>query len=353
MPGKLTPSSLTTVVQHRTAADFLSATHSHLQDKERSSNIVFAHALKRLRKEAESPLTTPRDVEDWLRFPSHHVPEDPNAFWLTVWTVDPTNNTATLDLILSCIDWTLGNYPIFLWSPQPEDKAWLVPRITKLTNHLLECVPPERVFSVFGMSWIVKPFSEYWTGLTGHEVEPEPFYAALLSHCTEPTFLDSDSRLPLGHVIRLATKSDVESVAHLCKEFGDESVYFLMTLDQGRMEAEELIKNAQVWVYDVNGQCATICAVTRTTYKVSSITKVYTTPRFRRMGYAEHLVRHVTRGLLFDMKRDAVTLYVSHGNSAQRVYDRVGFVGLCDKEKPAGVEDSIELGFVGTVRGHW
>jgi len=53
------------------------------------------------------------------------------------------------------------------------------------------------------------------------------------------------------------------------------------------------------------------------------------------------------------MKRDAVTLYVSHGNSAQSVYDRVGFVGLCGKEQPADVEDSIELGFVGTARGIW
>lgn len=69
-----------------------------------------------------------------------------------------------------------------------------------------------------------------------------------------------------------------------------------MTLDQGRVEAEELVKNAQVSVYDVNGQCAAVCAVTRTTYRVSCITKVYTTPKFRKMGCAERLVRHVTRG---------------------------------------------------------
>ena len=226
MPGRLTSSSLITVVHHRTATDFLSDTHSHLQSDERSSGIVFAHALKRLRKEAGSALTTPRDVEDWLRFPRHRVPDDPNAFWLSVWTVDSASDTVTLDLVLSCVDWTLGNYPIFLWSPQPEDKTWLIPRITKLTNHLLECAPPERVFSVFGMTWLVKTFSEYWTGLTGHEVEPEPFYAALLSYCTEATFVDSTSRLPAGHVIRPATKSDVESVAQLCKEFGDDSVSF-------------------------------------------------------------------------------------------------------------------------------
>lgn len=57
--------------------------------------------------------------------------------------------------------------------------------------------------------------------------------------------------------------------------------------------------------------------------------------------------------LLFDTKSDVVALYVSHGNSAQRVYDRVGFVGLCGKGQPEGVEDAIELGFVGTARGHW
>ena len=224
MPGKLASPSLITVTQHRTATDFLSATHKHLLDKEKSSNIVFAHALKRLQKEAGSALTTPRDVEDWLRFPSHRVPDDPHAFWLTVWTVDPAKNTATLDLVLSCTDWALGNYPIFIWSPQPEDEIWLIPRITKLTNHLLGCVPPERVFSVFGKTWLVETFSEYWTGLTGHEVEPEPFYAALLSRCTQPTFVDSRSRLPAGHIIRLATQSDAESVARLCKEFGDDSV---------------------------------------------------------------------------------------------------------------------------------
>lgn len=46
-------------------------------------------------------------------------------------------------------------------------------------------------------------------------------------------------------------------------------------------------------------------------------------------------------------------LYVSHGNGAQRVYDRVGFVGLCGKEQPEGIESALELGFVGTTRGHW
>lgn len=57
--------------------------------------------------------------------------------------------------------------------------------------------------------------------------------------------------------------------------------------------------------------------------------------------------------LLFDCGRDNVVLYVGHENCAQKVYDRVGFVGLCGKDKPADVEDSLELGFQGTKRGHW
>jgi len=70
-------------------------------------------------------------------------------------------------------------------------------------------------------------------------------------------------------------------------------------------------------------------------------------------GFGYQVAYRGLNRLLFDVKRDAVTLYVGHGNSAQRVYDRVGFVGLCGKERPADVEDSIELGFVGTARGIW
>ena len=57
--------------------------------------------------------------------------------------------------------------------------------------------------------------------------------------------------------------------------------------------------------------------------------------------------------LLFEWKKESVVLYVGHENSAQRVYDRVGFAGLCGKPKPEGVEDSLELGLVGSDRGHW
>ena len=38
-------------------------------------------------------------------------------------------------------------------------------------------------------------------------------------------------------------------------------------------------------------------------------------------------MRHRSR-LLFDFGKESVVLYVGHENSAQRVYDRVGFAGL-------------------------
>lgn len=63
---------------------------------------------------------------------------------------------------------------------------------------------------------------------------------------------------------------------------------------------------------------------------------------------------HTTDRLLVDCGKRSVTLYVGHNNSAQRLYDRIGFVGLCGKEKVNGVEDSLELGLVtGAPRGHW
>lgn len=58
--------------------------------------------------------------------------------------------------------------------------------------------------------------------------------------------------------------------------------------------------------------------------------------------------------LLMDYGKKLVSLYVGHANSAQRVYDRCGFVGLCSNPKVDGVEDSLEIGFsTGSPRGHW
>ena len=327
MPGLHTStSSQTFILQHTSAEDFLSYTYPELRRHEASSNIVLAHALKRVGAEnASSARESAFDDDVNTRFSSiapdsmHPRPTE-SAFWLTVWTASSSSGAPTLDLVLACINWSLGDYPIFLWTPQRSSAAspaWLAPRIQQLAEFLNCCVPPERVFSVFGMTSLVKTFARIWSQMTGFSVEPEPFYAALFSHCTAGTWRDSDVPLPEGHRLRKAAVEDTESVAQLCKEFADDSVspatsstvqafefanyprfslqvYFPLSIERARIEARELISKGLVWVYDASGDITTICAVTRNSQRVSAITKVYTTPRWRRRGCAEFLVREVT-----------------------------------------------------------
>ena len=71
-------------------------------------------------------------------------------------------------------------------------------------------------------------------------------------------------------------------------------IIFPLTVERALTEAREFISKGLVWVYDAAGDITTICAVTRNSHRVSAITKVYTTPRWRRQGCAEFLVRDVT-----------------------------------------------------------
>lgn len=230
MTKSRTPSLV--VMQHDSASDFLAAAYPTLRRQEASSNIVLAHALKRVSTEAALSgyqFTSDSDVDSWLAtadassFAPHRTT---GAFWLTLWSSRPSAPPA-LDMILACVDWTLGNYPIFLWSPRrpsEHSSSWLAPRIAQLAHHLRQCVPPERVFSVFGMTSLVKSFSHYWSQLTGFAIERDPFYAAYFSFCNASTFKPSNAPLPAGHRLRRALMSDLEQVAQLCKEFADDSV---------------------------------------------------------------------------------------------------------------------------------
>ncbi|EPT03525.1 hypothetical protein FOMPIDRAFT_51369 [Fomitopsis schrenkii] len=361
MPGLNAVTNNTFIIQHDNASDFLACTYPTLRRHEASANIVLAHALKLVGAETALsglPFMTDDDAEAYVRGLDHSScspRRNDSSFWLTLWSFSASGRPV-LDLVLSCLTWSLGNYPIFLWTscrPGTFQSDWLAPRVDQLTEYLRMCVPPERVYSVFGMTQLVKTFARRWSSRTGYIVEPEPFYAAHFTYCDTETFCVSNARLPLGHHLRRAKPHDIEAVAQLCREFADDTVFFPLTIERARKEAQELIKKGQLWVYDANGDIATICAVTRNSQRVSAITKVYTTPSWRRHGCAEFLVREVTGRLLFDCGKDCVVLYVGHDNNAQRVYDRVGYAGLCGKDKPDRVEDSLELGFVGSHRGHW
>jgi len=72
-------------------------------------------------------------------------------------------------------------------------------------------------------------------------------------------------------------------------------VYFPLEIDAAVIEARELTVEGLIWIYESEGEVTSICAVTRSTQNVSAITKVFTTPKWRRRGFAEHLVRNVTK----------------------------------------------------------
>ncbi|KLO20062.1 hypothetical protein SCHPADRAFT_816691 [Schizopora paradoxa] len=342
---------------------FLDDSYNFFLQEETSSNILLAHAMTKSSEEtpAARPLTESGDPQFTLTTtdPASPSPAASPDFWLVVWT--KTSDPQPL-LFLSSISWKLGAYPIFLWSPKantniaPEERSRQMRAIVQCLNTQVQ---PQRVFSVFGKGALVTNFAELWKEETGFETEPEPFYDAFLTHCTKRTLKpsaysanssDTAPELPSGHSMHIATMDDLHSVAERCKEFADDSIYFPMTLESAEIEATMLIRKQQIWVYTVDGEAVSICAVTRTTVNVAGVTKVFTKPTSRKKGFAERLVRMVTAQLL--KNKSAVVLYVGVTNDAQHVYDKIGFVGLCGKEDP-DVESALELGFKGTTRGHW
>ena len=80
-------------------------------------------------------------------------------------------------------------------------------------EHLLDIVPPCRVFSIFGMTQLVKSFTRYWSDLVRCPIEPEPFYAAYYSFCDRETFKESHDPLSRGDSIRRANIEDLPQVA--------------------------------------------------------------------------------------------------------------------------------------------
>jgi len=110
------------------------------------------------------------------------------------------------------------------------------------------------------------------------------------SYCTLQTLRDSRAVSETGYSLRRAVMEDLDECATLCQEFAATSPPFTLTNVQARREAEELIRNNQLWVYEVPAHSppsgnarrqaaaiSTIVAVTRSTPTVSAITKVFTT----------------------------------------------------------------------------
>ncbi|KAF9270705.1 hypothetical protein L218DRAFT_914980 [Marasmius fiardii PR-910] len=336
------------VRQHSRAEDFLSVAFNHLKGEEASANIVLAHAWS---------LKTTLPGGSVQRHVSDHSDaelQNPSSFWITVWKPCSQGREGTvLSLVLSCVRGELGNYPVFLWMPHDrvlrEDCMGAV--IEVAVTRLASLVSPKRVFSVFGELSVVKAFEAVWTTLTGFKSVPDPYYHAVLGTCTAVSLHNLQDDLPINDSIRLANGDDREEVALICREFSETSCFPLDT-KKADIESELLISRGQLFVYESRGKIVSICATTRTTENVSAVTKVYTLPKFRNNGFAERLVRYATNNALKDGGKTAVVLYVGVQNSARKIYDRIGFMGLY-QQPDVIYEEALELGFVGTEKGYW
>ena len=221
---------------HTSAKDLLAVTIGPLEKHELSSNIILPHAidlettergryplLSRVPAEYTAPASEPEPPAEH-GMASKRIP----FFWLTVWAVgSAAEMSTTLQLVLSCLEWPLGTYPIFLWSPIEKEAPGigsLFERFHPLCKALTTLVDVRRVFSVFGRTDLVHAFSAAWASLTRVSIERQPYYVAHLSYCTGGTLKSSDLEMNEGHSIRLATASDLDAVSTLCKEFADESV---------------------------------------------------------------------------------------------------------------------------------
>ena len=291
-------------IVHTSPTDFLATTQAWLLAHERRANIILPHAEKLKAQEQSGTLA-------------------PGQFWVTAWSASPPNPLSTppthrgphLDFVLACTEGHMGTYPLFLFSTHDivtPPEQWLDQYMHQLAQKLTTLVDPARVFSIFGQERAVQMLCSHWSNLTGFHPVSQPYYEASSTYCTPESFVSSRSTPEAGHVMRKAVPSDLDQVARLCQEFAEDSVSryyfpfrlncrltgpqppFTLSMDRARREAQYLIHHGLVWVYIMDGGAlSTIVAVTRSSSQVAGITKVYTTPQFRRRGCADRLVAHV------------------------------------------------------------
>lgn len=179
-----------------------------LKKHERPANVILPHAL-------------------WSRRQNPH--EQSGQLWLTCESFYPSTSQSRLDFILSCTEWPMGKYPIFIVPTVPTfsmTPAFLSARVAKLVAELHALVPTERVYSIFAPAPLAKAFAQAWATLADVELEDHPYYAARFSHCTIKTLIDRPSSAPPDCVynLRLAREEDILQVAALCKGFASKSV---------------------------------------------------------------------------------------------------------------------------------
>lgn len=316
-----------------------------LRTHPRAANVILPHAEKALAMELRGELPVRGEC------------------WISCSTFESA--VETVDFVLSCTEGAVGSYPIFIVPTRPSsqlDESYLLPRLSLLVRALHSAVNVSRVYSIFAPDPVAKMFADLWVDHTGVTVEDTPYYAAMFTFCTEASYMHRPMAIhpSLKYEVRSAVESDIPNVADLCYGFALGSAPFILTREESVKEATSLVRNSQVWVHQIQQgdsapELASIVCMTRQSAAVAAITKVYTNPKWRQLGCAERLVRRVCKYLL--KSKESVVLYVAHDNKgAVKVYHRVGFVGLDEKNHSIdGVEPWLEVGFDRKVveLGHW
>jgi hypothetical protein len=153
-------------------------------------------------------------------------PAPPHQFWI-ICGPDEDN----IDLVLSCTEDPIHQYPIFLFAPNPSAQSnmdFLEPRIGCLVDLLYATVPHQRVFSVVAPDLMSHIFAGMWSHVTGIPNYPKPYYHAKLTYCDLESLKPVDPP-ELPYELRLANEAEIPEAANLCYEFslGSASTCFM------------------------------------------------------------------------------------------------------------------------------
>ncbi|KIJ22063.1 hypothetical protein PAXINDRAFT_63842 [Paxillus involutus ATCC 200175] len=296
-----------------------------------------------------------------------------------LWWIVLYDDSGSVEFVLSCTKWLLGNYPIFIYTPkssaqlEQEQKGGkeITESVSQLVSSLLEVVHPTRVFSVFSIAEVAKQFARiFQETIKEKDIKAidEPYYDATFTFCTRETLRSPSLAVsPLRDdsiviSLRRADMSHLGGLTVLCKAFAATSPPYLLDDQAAKQEAESLITDRKVWVHmikkgdDEGWHIACLVATTRESDNVTAITKVYTAEVWRGMGCAARLMHRVCQEILQQKQR--VVLYVGNSKgltAARRVYEKIGFQGLNQQggHPVEGVEKWLEIGFENTTLGFW
>ena len=207
------PSSqfLYTISTYESATDLPPHVWDAFQASPRDSNIMYPHALRARQQEADGRPST----GIWIVCSTPHL---------------LTRQSPSVDFVLSCTEGSLGQYPIFIFtpiSPAHLDHDFIAPRLESIASALRQAVPTGRVFSVFAVDAVTIEFTSIWSRMTGVPLAPQPdYYAAKGTYCTQRTFRPRSPSLfaDMDYELRLARDADVAAAAELCYGFAAESV---------------------------------------------------------------------------------------------------------------------------------